>query len=80
MTYEEDEEDSVNDSIVEENVDFLRSRSTVGERKYGVTLDRTDINLIEWMQHLREELADALNYVTRVQRELTDTQHNTKKD
>jgi hypothetical protein len=58
------------DSVVEENVKFLRDRSNVGQRKYGVTLDRPDLTPIEWVQHLREELADALNYATVVQREM----------
>ncbi len=60
------------DSVVEENVKFLRDRSTVGQRKYGVTLDRDDLSPVEWVQHLREELADALNYATVVQRKMND--------
>jgi hypothetical protein len=58
------------DTVVEENVKFLRDRSTVGQRKYGVTLDRDDLSPVEWVQHLREELADALNYATVVQRKM----------
>lgn len=57
------------DSIVEKNVAFLRSRSDTGLRKYGTTLDRKDLDFKAWAQHLREELADALNYVTRLQEE-----------
>ena len=60
------------DSVVEENVKFLRDRSTVGQKKYGVTLDRDDLSPVEWVQHLREELADALNYATVVQRKMND--------
>ena len=60
----------VNDTIVEQNVEFLRSRSRVGLKKYGVTLDREDLTPVEWVQHLREELADALNYATVVQGKL----------
>lgn len=59
------------DSVVEENVKFLRDRSNVGLKKYGVTLDRDDLNPVEWVQHLREELADALNYATAVQRKMS---------
>lgn len=63
-------ESGCSDSVVEENVKFLRDRSNVGQKKYGVTLDRDDLNPVEWVQHLREELADALNYVTVVQRKM----------
>ena len=60
------------DTVVEENVNFLRDRSNVGQKKYGVTLDRDDLSPVEWVQHLREELADALNYATVVQRKMVD--------
>ena len=60
----------VADPYVEENVKFLRDRARVGLKKYGVGLDRTDLTADQWVQHLREELADALNYATRVQRNM----------
>lgn len=58
------------DPIVQANVEFLQSRSKAGIEKYGTTLARTDLNLIEWLQHAREEAADLLNYLTKIQREL----------
>jgi hypothetical protein len=47
-----------------------KDRSEHGLRKYGVTVDRTDLSLMEWLQHHKEELMDAVRYVERQQREL----------
>ena len=34
--------------------------------KYGVTMERGDLSLIEWLTHLQEELMDAAVYVQRL--------------
>jgi hypothetical protein len=58
----------------DENVESVRSlllqRMHVGYRKYGVTTERTDIDLAGWLQHLQEELLDAAVYVERLKKEL----------
>lgn len=50
----------------DKNVEFVRqkllSRSVVGLSKYGVTTERTDIDLAGWLNHLQEELMDAAIY------------------
>lgn len=55
------------------NVDRVRAallaRSVAGYRKYGVTTERTDIDLLGWLQHLQEELLDAAVYVERLKEE-----------
>ena len=43
-----------------------RSRSDVGYKKYGVTLDEDVPDLQKWLQHLQEELLDAANYVEKL--------------
>jgi hypothetical protein len=53
------------DSVVEAvRADLLR-RSQFGIAKYGVTLDRTDLNLRDWLQHAYEECLDQANYLKR---------------
>jgi hypothetical protein len=47
-----------------------KDRFDHGLRKYGVTVDRTDLTLLEWLQHRKEELMDAVRYVERSQREI----------
>lgn len=45
-------------------------RSERGINKYGRTLDRDDLNLIDWLNHLQEELMDATLYIEKVKHEL----------
>jgi len=53
------------DSVVEAvRADLLR-RSQFGIAKYGATLDRTDLNLRDWLQHAYEECLDQANYLKR---------------
>jgi hypothetical protein len=61
------------DTIVAEvRAEFL-TRSERGIAKYGVTLDRTDLGIREWLVHFREELMDGVLYATRAMRELAAT-------
>ena len=41
-------------------------RSQRGIEKYGRTLDRDDLNLIDWLNHLQEELMDATLYIEKL--------------
>lgn len=54
------------DSIVESVVNKFQSRSEVGIKKYGVTLDREDLSTIEWIDHLQCELMDAILYAEKI--------------
>ena len=47
-------------------VEAILKRAETGERKYGVTMERTDLNFLEWLQHLQEELLDAAVYVEKL--------------
>jgi len=49
--------------IEDEVCEKIQQRAAVGKKKYGVTMERGDLNLLEWLQHLQEELMDATNYV-----------------
>ena len=57
-----------NDSIVEEVINLFRKRSEEGLKKYGTTLDRDDLSEEEWIQHLQEELMDAILYLTKLKK------------
>lgn len=56
--------------ITQQIINELLERDRKGQEKYGVTMDRTDLKFEEWIQHHREELFDALQYITRVQRDI----------
>ena len=51
------------DQNVERNRQLLLDRSLAGLKKYGVTTERNDLTLNDWLQHLLEELLDAANYI-----------------
>jgi len=51
------------DPVVKRVVDKFVSRSDVGFKKYGVTLEDDKSNMFEWMNHLQEELMDAVLYL-----------------
>jgi len=44
----------------------IQARAEVGKAKYGVSMERTDLNIVEWLTHLQEELMDASVYVERL--------------
>lgn len=44
----------------------IQQRAEVGKAKYRVTMERSDLNLVEWLTHLQEELMDAAVYVQRL--------------
>jgi len=57
------------DSIVESVVRKFQDRSLVGIKKYGVTLDRTDLALADWIRHAQEELMDAILYLEKLKQQ-----------
>lgn len=61
----------VADSIVQSVVKRFLERSTVGQKKYGTTLDRTDLKTLDWIQHAQEELMDGILYLERLKKEMT---------
>ena len=54
------------DSIVAAVIKKFMDRSEVGIKKYGVTLDRTDLKTADWIQHTQEELMDAILYLEKL--------------
>ena len=58
------------DRIVDNVINQFAIRSKKGVEKYDVTLERNDIDLLGWFQHLQEELMDAVLYVERIKDEL----------
>lgn len=51
------------DTIINKVVTEIIKRSELGKKKYWTTLDRNDLWLRERLQHLKEELMDAVNYI-----------------
>ena len=60
------------DPVVERVVDKIVSRSDVGFAKYGVTLEDDKSNLFQWINHLQEELMDAVLYLQKLKESSTE--------
>ena len=59
--------------LLDQLISEFQSREERGLRKYGTTMDRTDLSFDEWLQHFKEELLDGLVYLQKIQN-LYDTQ------
>ena len=60
------------DPVVERVVDKFVSRSDVGFDKYGVTLQDDPSKMFEWLNHLQEELMDAVLYLQKAKETYTE--------
>lgn len=67
------------DSIVAAVIKKFQERSDLGQKKYGTTLDRTDLKTLDWIQHAQEELMDRILYLEKLKQSFnhppSDTQH-----
>jgi len=57
------------DNIVRDVIKRFNARSLSGIEKYNTTLERNDLNSLEWLQHLQDELMDAVLYLERLKQE-----------
>ena len=60
------------DPVVRHVCDEFVKRSDVGYKNYGITLHKDDQPLDTWLQHIQEELMDAVNYIEKTRRVLRD--------
>jgi len=60
------------DPVVERVVEKFVSRSDVGFAKYGVTLEDDKSNIFQWINHLQEELMDAVLYLQKLKESTTE--------
>jgi acetyl-CoA carboxylase alpha subunit len=51
--------DSIVDSIIDEHI----TRAEMGKEKYNNTLDRTDLSVLDYLQHAKEEAMDLALYL-----------------
>ena len=72
------EQPFVPDSIVQSIIDSFISRAKLGNEKYGQTLDRDDLSVLEWIQHAKEEHMDAILYLEKLQRVIQTRSNETK--
>ena len=56
----------IEDEVCEE----IQARAKRGLNKYGVTMEREDLTIVEWLQHALEESLDLAVYLKRLQHEI----------
>ena len=64
------------DPVVENVVDKFVERSDVGFAKYGVTLRDDPSEMFAWLNHLQEELMDAVLYLQKAKEEHTNNRQD----
>ena len=58
------------DSIVQSVLNQFVERAKFGKQKYGTDLDRTDLEILDWIQHAQEEHMDAILYLEKLKKEI----------
>lgn len=54
------------DSVVYSVISQFKQRADFGMKKYGTNLDRTDLSVLDWIQHAQEEHMDAILYLEKL--------------
>jgi hypothetical protein len=63
----------IEDSVAEK----ILNRAEVGKKKYGVTMERDDLSITQWLKHLQEELMDATVYLEKI---IQENEHRVNKE
>lgn len=58
------------DSIVESIVNQYQQRAEFGAKKYGVTMDRDDLTIQDWIEHAKQEAMDFTLYLEKLSNEI----------
>ena len=61
------------DSVVTSVINKFKNRAIIGFKKYGTDLDRTDLSVLDWIQHAQEEHMDAILYLEKLKKTLSNT-------
>ena len=59
---------SQTDSVVSSVVQSFLQRADFGLKKYGKTMDRDDLTMLQWIQHAQEEHMDAILYLEKLKK------------
>jgi hypothetical protein len=58
------------DSVVQAVIDKFAARAKMGKEKYGVTMDRNDLEFWDWLNHFQEELMDGIVYAEKIKQQI----------
>ena len=65
-------DDVPRDYIVEKVINSFKDRAKLGYFKYGTTLMRNDLGLLDWLNHLQDEMKDAVLYIEKLKTDMMD--------
>ena len=60
------------DSILESLIEKYKQRSELGIKKYNTTLDRTDLSLLDWINHAQDEAMDLSLYLEKIKQTINN--------
>jgi succinate dehydrogenase flavin-adding protein (antitoxin of CptAB toxin-antitoxin module) len=66
ITAHYDRERDRQDKYVQSVKEKFEQRSQTGIKKYNTTLEREDLDFLDWLNHLQEELMDATLYIEKL--------------
>lgn len=55
---------TIEDAVIE----IIKQRAETGLKKYGVTVERDDLSVFEWIEHAQQEALDLAIYLERLKR------------
>ncbi len=56
------------DPVVQSVIEQFQKRSEIGQKKYKTTLEGNNLPFLDWVQHMQEELMDAILYLEKMKR------------
>ena len=56
------------DPVVQTVIESFQKRSELGQKKYGITLEENNLPFLAWVQHMQEELMDAILYLEKLKK------------
>ena len=68
------------DSVVFSIISQFVNRAKIGKAKYGTDLDRTDLSILDWIQHAKEEHMDAILYLEKIKNEYMNEKIQSKQN
>ena len=60
------------DKILDSLIEKYKERSEKGQLKYGYTMDRNDLELLQWVNHAQEEAMDYCLYLEKIKQMLSN--------
>lgn len=68
------------DPIVQSVIEKFQQRSELGQKKYNTTLEANNAPFLDWVNHMQEELMDAILYLEKMKKVTNSMNHQNHSD